>query len=154
MWQSMGRIVDLIEENLSGAYVRSLEIGADWIQDMWNSFFMNVNDQVAHVCKVLKADPALRGGFNAVGFSQGGQFLRAYVERCNDPPVRNLITLGGQHQGVYGLPNCPGPNVTLCEAARELLDYGAYIPWIQSFQVQAEYWHDPLQVRCCTFSSG
>lgn len=55
-----------------------------------------------------------------------------------------FIFTGGQHQGVYGLPNCPGPNVTLCEMARQLLDYGAYIPWIQSFQVQAEYWHDPL----------
>jgi len=140
----MGRIVSLVEDNISGVYVKSLEIGSNVLDDMWNSFFMNVNDQVDNVCKQLKQDPSLRGGFHAVGFSQGSQFLRAYTQRCNDPPVLNLISIGGQHQGIYGLPNCPGRNVTLCEMARELLDYGAYIPWIQSFQVQAEYWHDPL----------
>lgn len=24
---------------------------------------------------------------------------RAYVQRCNDPPVHNLISIGGQHMG-------------------------------------------------------
>lgn len=140
----MGRMVDMIEDAIPGVYVKSLEIGSNMLEDMWNSFFMNVNDQVDFVCKTLKQDSQLQRGFHAVGFSQGSQFLRAYVERCNDPPVLNLISIGGQHQGVYGLPDCPGPNYTLCELARELLDYGAYIPWIQSFQVQAEYWHDPF----------
>jgi len=32
--------------------------------------------QVEAVCAELKAMPELEGGFNAVGFSQGGQFLR------------------------------------------------------------------------------
>ncbi len=50
----------------------------------------------------LASDPNLKDGFNAVGFSQGGQFLRAYVERCNNPPVHNLITFGGQHMGMSG----------------------------------------------------
>ena len=51
-----------------------------------------------------------------MGFSQGGQFLRylvlldflkgkaddirGFVERCNKPPVRNLITWGSQHNGI------------------------------------------------------
>lgn len=42
---------------------------------MENSFFMNVNDQVAFVCDKLARDPKLQGGYNAMGFSQGGQFL-------------------------------------------------------------------------------
>ncbi len=46
--------------------------------------------------------------------------------------------------GVYGLPKCPGVNHTLCEYARELLDIGAYLSWIQDFLVQAEYWHVTL----------
>lgn len=61
---------------------------------------MNANDQVAEVCRQLKADPKLKGGYNSVGFSQGGQFLRAVAQRCPDPPMKNLISFGGQHQGV------------------------------------------------------
>ena len=29
-----------------------------------------VNDQVESVCQMLAADPKLKGGFNAIGFSQ------------------------------------------------------------------------------------
>jgi len=43
------------------------------------------------VCNKLAADPNLKGGFNAIGFSQGGQFLRAYTQRCNNPPVHNIL---------------------------------------------------------------
>lgn len=44
-------------------------------QDVQNSFFMNVNDQVSDVCGQLATDPRLQGGYNAMGFSQGAQFL-------------------------------------------------------------------------------
>lgn len=42
---------------------------------MTNSFFMNVNLQVKEVCKQIAADPKLSDGYNAIGFSQGAQFL-------------------------------------------------------------------------------
>ena len=45
------------------------------LQDTENSFFMDVNQQVAQVCGQLAQDPQLQGGYNAMGFSQGGQFL-------------------------------------------------------------------------------
>ena len=32
---------------------------------------------------------------------------RALVQRCPTVKVYNLISVGGQHQGVYGFPNCP-----------------------------------------------
>jgi len=76
--------------------------------------------------------------------SEGGQFLRAYVQRCNSPPVLNLISVGGQHQGIFGVPHCVDVNYTLCDVMRNLLNYGAYIPFIQNTLVQAEYWHTPL----------
>jgi len=139
---SMGRIGDLIT-NQTGSYVHSLMIGNNMGEDESNGFLMNINDQVDFACKQLKGDPKLSGGFNAIGFSQGGQFLRAYVQRCNDPPVFNLITLGGQHRGIFGFPHCPG-DYTICEMIRRLLDIGAYVSWIQEFLVQAEYWNDPL----------
>jgi len=40
-----------------------------------NGFFMNVNDQISMVCDTIARDKKLQGGYNAVGFSQGGQFL-------------------------------------------------------------------------------
>jgi palmitoyl-protein thioesterase len=110
----------------------------------------------------INETPELAGGFNAIGFSQGGQFLRAYVssppspsasflialigqvQRFNDPPVNNLITLGGQHQGVFGFPRCPGENSTLCEITRKLLNLGVYESFVQDHLVQAEYWQDPF----------
>ena len=38
-------------------------------------------------------------------------------------------------------------NIYICLTdpdARDLLNYGAYVDFVQSFLVQAQYWHDPL----------
>lgn len=71
------------------------------------SFFGNANAQVDLACDQLrgideitslKLNPS--GQFDAIGFSQGGQLLRAVVERCGGKGglnVRHLITLGSQH---------------------------------------------------------
>jgi palmitoyl-protein thioesterase len=137
----MGRIEDLLKKNLPGVYVHSIMVGSNVEEDELNGFLMNGNDQVSLICDRLKRDPVLNSSqsINAIGFSQGGQFIRGFVERCNVPQVKNLITLGAQHEGVYGLPNCPGPNTTLCEWARKLLDYGAYFSFIQEHITQAGY---------------
>lgn len=42
---------------------------------MKNSFFMNVNLQVKDACQQIASDPKLSSGYNAMGFSQGAQFL-------------------------------------------------------------------------------
>jgi len=44
-------------------------------QDVENGYFMNVNDQVTLVCQMIKNDTQLQNGYNAIGLSQGGQFL-------------------------------------------------------------------------------
>jgi len=143
---SMGHLKKLIEEKLPGIYVYSIEIGPDIPADEYNSYFMNVNDQIAYAAKELKALPELAKGFNALGFSQGGQFLRAYVQRYNTPSVYNLVSVGGQHQGVYGFPKCPGANDFFCDKVREMLNIGAYDPSVQDNLAQAEYWHDPWKI--------
>jgi len=152
---SMGYIKRVIEEQLPGVYVKSLMIGNNVIEDELNGFFMNVNDQIVFARDEIGNDSYLANGFNAVGFSQGSQFLRAYVQRFNDPPVYNLISIGGQHQGVFGFPRCPGDNETICEIVRRMLNLGAYIPFVQNTLVQAEYWQDPLNedeyLRDCVF---
>lgn len=78
--------------------------------------------QIEDACNQVKNDPILNSTrFNAVGFSQGSQFLwvtclstfslvyyynssithsrRGLIQRCPEAKVKNLITFGGQHQG-------------------------------------------------------
>ncbi|GAB1605322.1 palmitoyl-protein thioesterase 1-like [Argonauta hians] len=141
---SLGAIKKFIEATLPGVYVKSLMIGNSVFEDVENGFFMNTNDQISLVCKMLATDKKLANGYNAIGLSQGGQFFRAVAQRCPQPPIRNLISLGGQHQGVYGIPNCPGENYSICDMVRKLLNMGAYKSFVQDNLVQAQYWHDPL----------
>lgn len=141
---SLGRLMKLIEQDIPGIYIHSIQMGNNFEEDFLDGFFKNVNDQVSEVCDKLASDGNLTNGFNAMGFSQGGQFLRALVQRCDKVKVHNLISVGGQHQGVFGFPRCPGDNSTICEEVRRLLNIGAYNSFIQDFLVQAEYWQDPL----------
>ncbi|KAM6899209.1 palmitoyl-protein thioesterase 1 [Xenentodon cancila] len=141
---SMGAMKKFIEQEIPGVYVLSLMIGKNVIQDTENGFFLDVNEQVSMVCSQLAQDPKLQGGYNAMGFSQGSQFLRAVAQRCPSPPMKTLISVGGQHQGVYGLPRCPGESSHICDMIREALNKGAYTDMVQKHLVQAQYWHDPL----------
>ena len=45
---------------------------------------------------------------------------------------------------LVGLPKCFGDNHVVCDYVRRLLNYGAYVSWVQDHLVQAQYWHDPL----------
>lgn len=69
------------------------------------------------------------------------------AQRCPYPPVRNLISIGGQHQGVYGFPRCPDSLSKICDEVRSLLNIGAYEKFVQKILVQAQYWHDPLNEK-------
>jgi len=142
---SMGSIKNYLEDEISGVYVHSIMIGSNIIVDMESGFFRDTNRQVSEVCEMMANDPELQDGYNAIGFSQGGQFLRAVAQRCPNPPMKNLVTVGAQHQGVFGFPLCPGEIVFFCDIVRDLLSYGAYVEFVQDILVQAQYWHDPLQ---------
>jgi len=110
MWHGMGDnccfdlnvIKKLIEIEIPGIFVHSIEIGNNTLEDTINGFFMPIHKQIPYAMEQLIAIPQLADGFNALGFSQGGQFLRAFVQQYNYPPVHNLITLGAQHQGREG----------------------------------------------------
>ena len=56
----------------------------------------------------------------------------------------NLISIDGQHQGVFGFPSCPPDSFEFCEVLRDLLEI-AYQPEVQESLVQAQYWHDTTQ---------
>merc|ERR1712212_356071 len=141
---SMGSIKNYLEDEIAGVYVHSIMIGSNIIVDMESGSFRDTNRQVREVCEMMANDPELQDGYNAIGFSQGGQFLRAVAQRCPNPQMKNLVTFGAQHQGVFGFPNCPGEINFFCDIVRDLLNYGAYVDFVQDFLVQAQYWHDPL----------
>lgn len=69
----------VIKAEMPGVYVKSLRIGKDIIEDTENGYFMNVNLQVLEACKQIKNDTFLQNGYNAIGFSQGAQFLLVLI---------------------------------------------------------------------------
>ncbi|KAL0270574.1 UNVERIFIED_CONTAM: hypothetical protein PYX00_007940 [Menopon gallinae] len=144
---SLGRIINVLKDKIPGAEVFSLKFGDTVLQDIESSYFLNANRQVELACETLRSNSKLQDGYNAIGFSQGAQFLRAVAERCPTPPMKTLISIGGQHQGVYGLPKCAQPNPRWCDIVRKMLNHGAYIGWVQNGLVQAQYWHDPLNEK-------
>lgn len=140
---SLGKIIKLLYQQLPGTYITSLQLGSTTKSDFTSGYFGSVNEQVSHACNLISSNDKLANGYHAIGFSQGSQFLRAIAQRCPSPPMKSLITLGGQHQGVFGLPHCPGGS-KICSIVRSLLDLGAYTKFVQQKSVQAQYWHDPI----------
>lgn len=105
--------------------MHSIATGATEAKDVWSSYFGSVNRQVQDACDALASIPQLQGGYNALGFSQGGQFMRAVVQRCQHrgPRAHTLITFGAQHQGVMNVPDCSGANVTTyCKTMQAIVE--------------------------------
>ncbi len=70
---------------------------------------------------------------------QGGQFFRGVAERCPSPPMRNLVTMGSQHQGVFGIPECvPEEDGDFCDQLREGLFELMYSDLAQNHLVPAQ----------------
>ncbi|KAL7800265.1 Alpha/Beta hydrolase protein [Trichoderma ceciliae] len=126
-----------------GTFVHAIALGADENSDRSATFFGNVTEQLETVCAALAAHPILSTApaIDAIGFSQGGQFLRGYVERCNNPPVRSLITFGSQHTGITEFRTC-GNTDWLCKGAMALLRFNTWSKFVQSRLVPAQYYRD------------
>lgn len=133
------------DEVNTGTYVHVVQLGDTGSADRRATFFGNLNEQIDYVCNQLVRDNILRTApaINALGFSQGGQFLRAYVERCNAPPVRNLVTLGSQHNGISDFQGCDSAADVLCLSANALLKFGTWSSFVQGWLVPAQYFRDP-----------
>lgn len=69
---------------------------------------------------------------------------RGLIQRCSGAKVINFISLGGQHQGVFGIPGCSAERHTICKFYRMILNYFAYTSWAQNTIAQATFWHDPF----------
>ena len=94
--------------------------------------------------------------YNAIGMSQGGLFLRGVAQKCPQK-MKNLITFGSPHQGIYGLPKiwckrwigwmyfylhdlCEYGNRLINHFHQQILEHllGGFL------KVQFQYWHNPL----------
>nr|GAT57761.1 palmitoyl-protein thioesterase [Mycena chlorophos] len=143
----MTQFAEAIQQVHPGIFVHSIYIDEDQDKDKNAGFYGNVHEQLQLVVSdQLTTIPELQDGFDAIGFSQGGQFLRAYVEHYNSPPVHNLITFGSQHMGISDIPAC-GPRDFLCQIARRAVKGAVYSSWAQTNMVQAQYFRDPTNLE-------
>ncbi len=134
-----------VSQELNGTYVLNVQIGPNSLADILNGFLMNLDDQVDYFANVVKSDPHLVNGFNAIGYSQGNLLIRGYIERYNNPPVYNFISMHGPLSGVAAFPGC-SLDKTFCRAFSELLGALAYYPTIQDHLTQANYFRDPYKI--------
>lgn len=138
------QVAELAEEINPGTLVYTIRLDEDPSRDRSATFLGNVTEQLAQVCGALAAHPILSTApaIDAVGFSQGGQFLRGYVERCNSPPVRSLVTFGSQHNGISSFRACSATD-WVCRGSVALLRGRTWSAWAQSQVVPAQYFRDP-----------
>ncbi|TPX17563.1 uncharacterized protein E0L32_012126 [Thyridium curvatum] len=139
--QSVGDLAEAVNPGTLVYYVRMDENPSS---DRSATFLGNVTEQIAKACADIAAHPILSTApaIDALGFSQGGQFLRAYVERCNSPPVRSLVTFGSQHNGIVAFRDCAATD-WLCKGAMALLRGNTWSGFVQGRLVPAQYFRDP-----------
>lgn len=134
-----------ISSNLGGTYVTNIALGNTTTADMLNTFLMNMDLEVETFARAVRADANLVEGFNAIGYSQGNLIIRGYIEKYNNPPVFNWVSVHGPLAGVASFPHC-NLTTSFCKAFADLLGDLAYIPAIQSILAQANYFRDPLRI--------
>ena len=103
--------------------VFNLEIGNGKKTSIYTPLLVQLNE----LCQTIYAIDELKEGFNFIGMSQGGLLARGYVERCNEFPVRNLITLVSPHGGTV---------------LRDLT-INMYTTFSQEHLSVSNYWRDP-----------
>ncbi|KIW77334.1 hypothetical protein Z517_09780 [Fonsecaea pedrosoi CBS 271.37] len=157
IWHGLGDSADakgikeiaaMLDNIHPGTYTYIISLGGNpGSADRQASFFGNVTEQILAVCHMLASDNILRTApaLDAVGFSQGGVFLRGYVERCADwaPKIRSLITFGSPHNGIAEFQKCASASDWICQGANALLKSSTvWSDFIQSRLVPAQYYRD------------
>jgi palmitoyl-protein thioesterase len=135
---------DLANETNPGTFVYYIRLDEDADSDRTATFLGNVSAQIEQVCEDISTHEVLSQapGLNALGFSQGGQFLRGLVERCGDRvKVKNLVTFGSQHNGIAKYQICKD-NDWLCKSYVGLLKANTWGSWVQSHLVPSQYFKE------------
>lgn len=124
-----------IAKSVSSRYPGAYSVAVDVANGM-SSYTHTLESQVEDFAAAVLADGNLSRGFNAVGLSQGGLIVRAYVQKHGDdasyPAVHNLVSLCGPQGGVG---DCPGGTPkSLCSVGKSFM-YGAGLSF-------SGYWKD------------
>lgn len=126
--------------------VKTLVFGTSAEEDRRAGYVASVNAQVEDACEVIARDFDVRrmnGTYHAYGFSQGGQFMRAVVERCRGARAKTLTTFGAQHMGVDSIPGCGhDATSTMCRWMNRAASAASANAWVQNHVVQAQYFRD------------
>lgn len=141
----LASVGDLIRKVHPSTHVYNIRLADNGKDDQRASFLGNVDEQIDSVCKTLQHNPNLTANSNeplrvdAIGFSQGGQFLRGLIQRCEPLHVRSLLTFGSQHNGITRFGTC-GPWDLVCRATVAAAKGRAFSEWAQDNVVPAQYY--------------
>ena len=145
--EGLNSVGDLAAKIHPGTEVYYIRVSDDGSDDQRATFFGNITQQSEEICSSLAANKNLTDPVSgivradALGFSQGGQFLRGLVERCEALSVRSLVTFGSQHNGIAQFQRC-GTWDLLCKGAVALVGSNAWTDYVQSHVVPAEYYRE------------
>jgi len=163
-------------ELLGGVYVTCIPTGDTQSEDTTNGYFLNMDASVDVFAMKIANDSKLSDGFHAIGFSQGNNVIRGYIERYNNPPVDTFLSVNGVNAGIGAVPYCQPQNqeqnqldeynnnnnnddvktmdsdgvpikFSMCDLLMEQASRRAYSTWIQEHSFQANYWRDPRPVE-------
>ncbi|KAJ2400648.1 hypothetical protein GGI23_001906 [Coemansia sp. RSA 2559] len=143
---TMGSVIATIKAELPGVYVHSIKLGLTESSDRNAGFLGNLNTQIDRVCEDLADIKELQNGVNMMGFSQGGLFLRALIQRCPSLKTKTLVTFGSPHGGVSRIPECTSDSDFMCNWMRQLASRGVYSWYVRDHVVQAQYFKDPERI--------
>jgi palmitoyl-protein thioesterase len=143
--EGLRSVGDLVEDIHPGTHVYYIRLDDEGSEDRKATFFGNVTAQVEQVCEAVHNNTNLhdhhtgRVRVDALGFSQGGQFLRALIQTCAGLDVRSLVTFGSQHNGIAEFKGC-GTFDLLCKGAVALMKSNAWTEYVQSHVVPGQYY--------------
>lgn len=140
-------IRNMISKRLNGAYVVNAMLAKTDLMDQLGEFFQLMDKEVDSFAEYVRADKNLTNGFNAIGYSQGNLIIRGYIEKYNNPPVFNWVSLHGPLAGVSGFPQC-SYEFFLCKMFDEyLIGNLVYTSLAQDILAQANYYRDPTKTK-------
>lgn len=140
----LASVADLAQAVHAGTHVYMIRNSDDGSSDARATFFGNLTTQLDTVCATLSNDTLLSRNttrIDALGFSQGGQFLRGLVERCPGIEVRSLVTFGSQHNGIAKFQEC-GTWDLLCKGAIAAVRGNAWSDFVQGSIVPPQYYRE------------
>ncbi|ORY32620.1 palmitoyl-protein thioesterase [Naematelia encephala] len=147
--EGISSFIEDIKTAHPGIFIYSVQIPLNGTLDEERKagFYGKAEEQAKEGCDQINSVKELSDGFDGMGFSQGGLFLRSYAQYCDGPPLRNLITFGTPHYGISSLIPCPTPPSLTCLLAARAARAGIYTSWAQSHLVQAQYYRDPARLE-------